>query len=46
MDVAEAFTYDDTTDGAGAYVLSFDDSVDANYMSFGTQGVANGGDIT
>ena len=46
MDVAEAFSYDTTTDHAGAYVLSFDNTVDAtNYMSFGTKGVANGEDI-
>ena len=46
MDVAQAFSYDNTSDGNGAYVLSFDDSVDAtNYMTFGTKGVANGDDI-
>ena len=46
MDVAQSFTFDDTSDGSGAYVLSFDNSVDAeNRLSFGTTGVANGDDI-
>ena len=46
MDIAQEFTYDNTSDGNGAYVLSFDDSVDAtNNISFGTKGVANGEDI-
>ena len=46
MDAAEDFVYDETSDGSGAYVLSFDSSVDAlNYLSFGTKGVSNGDDI-
>jgi len=46
MDVAQAFTYDNTANGSGAYVLNFDSSLDAtNYVSFGTKGVANGDDI-
>jgi len=46
MDVAQAFAYDNTAAGSGAYVLSFDNSVDAtNYMTFGTKGIANGEDI-
>ena len=46
MDVAQAFSYDNVSDNSGAYVLSFDNSLDAiNYMSFGTQAVANGEDI-
>ena len=31
MDVAQAFSYDSTSDGNGAYVLSFDDSVAVSY---------------